>query len=337
MQVTNVTHVKQTSPPANESELQPQALLPPNHSQLQQQALLSQQHAPYNDAISQLTNLKAQPNDALLMWLVWEYGLEAILPYSTNLRQTLKDGLAWQRIRGTPKSLELALSWLNLPAVHIENTAPGRHHYTYQLDLGELPKGRTSNVTKLAQLSAPVSAKLTRLYHGYDIRNQTLSGERSGFGHILSDYSGVPVFEHGKMLCKASFGNRSSQLIDSSVQQLHFGHHRTRIKTSEQLDIVQPWRYYLSGNVPSRLPNQLLRHRTTSQQKILAQRGWVGTWQGGWGGDLHGTVNGSQGQLCKAVIAHSQIRTVQPLYFAGANTGRMNFGTLNMTSKVPNS
>ncbi|TMP84653.1 phage tail protein, partial [Pseudoalteromonas ruthenica] len=126
-------------------------------------------------------------------------------PYSPNLRQTLQDGLAWQRIRGTPKSLEMALGWLDLPNVTIENTDSGRHHYTYQLDLGELPKGRTSNVTKLAQLSAPVSAKLTRLYNGYDVRNQTLSGQRAGFGHILSDHSGVLVKEHGKVLCKASF------------------------------------------------------------------------------------------------------------------------------------
>ncbi|KAF7770024.1 hypothetical protein PCIT_a2968 [Pseudoalteromonas citrea] len=332
-----VTPMMPTAAPPTDDERPKQQLLPPNHSQLQQQALLSQQHAPYDNAIAQLNSLKADPNDALLMWLVWEYGLEALLPYSPNLRQTLKDGLAWQRIRGTPKSLEMALGWLDLPNVTIENTDSGRHHYTYQLDLGELPKGRTSNVTKLAQLSAPVSAKLTRLYNGYDVRNQTLSGQRAGFGHILSDHSGVLVKEHGKVLCKASFASYNRQLIDASAQQLHFGHQRTRVKTSEQLDTVQPWRYYLSGRVPSRLPNHIVRYRTYSQQKVLAQRHWVGTWQGGWFGDSLGQVNGNQGQLCKAVIAHSQIRKVRPLYFAGANTGRMNFGSLNMTSKVPTS
>ena len=326
---------KQTSLSVHDSDLTLQSLLPPNHSQLQQQGLLSQQHAPYDDAISELISLKADPNESLLMWLVWEYGLEAILPYIQNVRQTLKDGLAWQRIRGTPKSLALALSWLNLNDARIENTGPGRHHYTYQLDLGEVPAGRIGKVVKLAELSPPVSAKLTRLYHGYDIRNQTVSGSRDGFGHILSDYSGVLVREHGKLLCKASFGNRISQLIDSSPQKLHVSHQRQRIHTSDQLDVMQPWRYYLSGRIQSRLPNTVVRNRTVSQQQILAQRAWVGTWHGGWIGDLHGNINGHQGQLCKAVIAHRQIRMISPLQLSGASTGRMYFGSLNMTSKRP--
>ncbi|MCF6435224.1 phage tail protein [Pseudoalteromonas sp. MMG022] len=306
-----------------------QQLLPPNHSPLQLKGLQSQFSADeYHEAIAQLTSNKAHPHDAQLMWLVWEYGLESILPYSQDLRQTLKDGIAWQRIRGTPKSLTTALGWLELNNAQIENTPAGLHYYTYQIDSGDIPGDeRLAKVVKLAQLSSPARSQLTRVYHDYDIRNQTLSGPRCGFGHILSDYSGV-VFTHKEnQLVKASFGRIQQVTLDASPEQLEFGHQRTRSQISEHLDKLESGRYCLTTSEPSKLPNVVVHGRIHAYQRTLAQRVWVGPWHDRWQ-----NAKWQSQQLCSVQINHVRTLNVPSLGFSGASTGRLNFGRLNLNA-----
>ncbi|SFD14126.1 phage tail protein [Pseudoalteromonas denitrificans] len=157
-----------------------------------------------DDAIGQLHTLKSEPSDNLLHWLVWEYGLEAILPYSHDLKKVLKDGLSWQRIRGTPQSLNLALGWIDLTQVGIEAEPPGRHFYEYQLATGKIPGDKdVSRILNLAKLSAPTRSKLARLYHHYDIRKLNLS--QGEFGQFLSDYSGTYFYDGEFTASKVSF------------------------------------------------------------------------------------------------------------------------------------
>ncbi|CAH9057719.1 hypothetical protein PSECIP111854_02054 [Pseudoalteromonas sp. CIP111854] len=308
-----------------------QQLLPPNHSPLLLKGLQSEkQSAVFDGAISNLTNMKANPHDAQLMWLVWEYGLESILPYSQDLRQTLKEGLAWQRIRGTPKSLTTALGWLELNNAQIENTPPGQHYYTYQINAGEVPGDeRLAKVVKLAQLSAPVSSQLTRVYHGYDIRKQTLSSQGCAFGNVLSDYSGVMFKHQGKGLVKASFG-RVQKLSAATNINTDLGHQRRRSQTSKYLDKYEQGRYCLVTEQPSQLPTAVVQTRVHSQQRTLAQRVWLGPWHDRWQNSQWQTQ-----QLCSVSIDHEQIRQVAPLMFSGASSGRMNIGRLNLTPKLP--
>ncbi|MBD1581271.1 phage tail protein [Pseudoalteromonas sp. S16_S37] len=310
-----------------------QQLLPPNHSPLQLKGLQSQdQTTLFDGAIANLTNMKANPHDAQLMWLVWEYGLESILPYSQDVRKTLKDGLAWQRIRGTPKSLTTALGWLELNDAQIENTPPGQHYYTYQIEAGTVPGDeRLTKVVNLAQLSAPVSSELTRVYHGYDIRKQTLSSQGCGFGHVLSDYSGVMFKHQGKGLVKASFGRTQKHFVDASVEQISFAHQRKRSQISEHLDVQETGRYCLTTNQPSHLPNIIVRSRLFSQQRTLAQRVWLGPWHDRWQ-----NANWQSQQLCSVQMNYKRITNVAPLSFSGASTGRMNYGTLNLIATLPN-
>ncbi|WEV89345.1 hypothetical protein H10PHJ05_44 [Aeromonas phage HJ05] len=130
--------------------------------------------------------------DSFVPWLVYEYGLEEVLPWVTDPREAMRTGVQWQRIRGTQASLELALSWVQFTAKHIEQEPPGRHFFEYQIGLEGVPIGDEliTNIYQLAKLSAPIRSRLTRIFNDeYDVRHFIL--DYSMWGDLLSGYSGV--------------------------------------------------------------------------------------------------------------------------------------------------
>jgi len=135
---------------------------------------------------------KENPPDDWLYWLVWEYGLEELLPYLTDPRDVIADGIQWQRIRGTPGSITMAMGWLGLAATIDEEDPLTAHWYEYQLDPGSIPS-RTDleNLVALARLSAPVGTRLSRVYHGYDLRRAVYDRCDWSDGSLYSDHSGV--------------------------------------------------------------------------------------------------------------------------------------------------
>ncbi|SHO57766.1 phage tail protein [Vibrio quintilis] len=166
-------------------------LLPVNASRLQYDLETANRlHDDINLAVQQLKTFKQEPADNLLYWLIWEYGLEDVLLYVPDLRKVIKEGLIWQRLRGTPESLKIALGWIGMDDITIEENRPGRHFYEYQVDPGKIPtQEERSRLFGVADLSAPVRSRLSRMYHGYDVRKLILS--EGHFGQFLSDYSGV--------------------------------------------------------------------------------------------------------------------------------------------------
>lgn len=307
-------------------------LLAPTASTLQRQWLESQElDKEFNEAITQLRGFKAAPHDKALLWLVWEYGLEAILPYSQDLRQTLQQGLEWQRIRGTPKSVLMALNWLQFKNVQLENAKVGRHYYRYQLALGQLPSDeQVKHINKLTGLSAPVSAKLERLYYGLDVRHQVLSN--NGFGQLLSDVSGVPFIDNGKALCKVSFARTQTSSLQGPGVQSSLGHHRQFIQQAHYLSSKRLSDYRLSDKEPSKRPIATSLNRTRHLNVTLAQAGWFGHWNGSWNND-----DWRQIPLLVADVKHTRFDQLEPLYFAGASNGRFNIGNSYLTVTLPNS
>ena len=90
-------------------------------------------------AVDLIRTAKESPPDDWLDWLIWEYGLEVLLPYLDDPRVVLDKGLQWQRIRGTPDSLSMAFDWLGLGDTVIEEEVTGgAHWFGYMLDPGRL-------------------------------------------------------------------------------------------------------------------------------------------------------------------------------------------------------
>lgn len=167
-------------------------LLPPNASRLQRDVLEANQvNAALSQGISTLANLKQSPPDAFLDWLIWEYGLDEISPYLMDKRQAITNGLLWQRIRGTPESLRVGLSWVGFDNTTLEEFEPGTNSHRFMLESGRIPlNADILDIIGISSLSAPIANRLWRVWHDYDIRALKLSQHRLGDA-LLSDASGV--------------------------------------------------------------------------------------------------------------------------------------------------
>ena len=183
----------------------PNHLLPTNATPLEQALSLSTDAltrlAQPTDAIRQF---KTDPSDPLLPWLIWEYGLGELLPYLPEPRRAIAEGILWQRLRGTPRALQIALGWMGADDVFVEPEVPGVHFAEFQIDPGQvLDDDRLiADLIAIAKLSAPARSRLSRIYHGWDLR-RFVQGESLLGDALLSDHSGV-LWRDGQT--KLSFG-----------------------------------------------------------------------------------------------------------------------------------
>jgi P2-related tail formation protein len=131
--------------------------------------------------------------DSVVPWLIYEYGLGEILPFlGNNQRQALAEGVLWQRIRGTPESVRIALSWIGINGL-IEESEGGTYRWAeYQLGLSAATTGDEiiNNIAGLARISSPVRSRLQRIYAVYDMRMGVFD-ETSFDECIYDDHSGV--------------------------------------------------------------------------------------------------------------------------------------------------
>lgn len=175
------------------------------------------------EGVGDVLTFKENPADDVLPFLVWEYGLEDLIPYLPSLRDVIDKGLPWSRIKGTPASLVQALSWLGLTASVEEEEAVSTHWPEYMIDPGEIPTAdQIEALTKLCGLSAPIGTRLSRAYHGYDVRRFIL--DKSPWGDLLSNYSGVKN-ENGVVLSFGreidSWARANTQSPASALTRLH--------------------------------------------------------------------------------------------------------------------
>ncbi len=167
-------------------------LLPPNATQLEVDVDgLFDKSGKIEESVDLLRIAKFESiPDSFIPWLIYEYGLEEVIPWVTDEREAIRTGVSWQRIRGTPKALEIALSWIGFVAEKVEPEEIGRHFFEFQMELGAVPtRDLVENISELSKLSAPLRSRLIRMYHGYDIRRFKLDG--SEWGDLLGNYSGV--------------------------------------------------------------------------------------------------------------------------------------------------
>lgn len=231
-------------------------LLPPNATALERSLSLSTDLLTrLGGETESLKGFKTDPADSLLPWLIWEYGLGELLPYLPDPRQAMAEGIRWQRLRGTPAALTTALSWIGATAT-VEQETPGIHFAEFQFDPGQVldDDGAIANLIAIARLSAPARSRLSRIYHGWDLRRLVLDESRLGEA-LLSDHSGV-FWRDGQT--KLSFG-RSCQLatppLDVGVVPVR---EAVRFAVARLMD-----RYLLSFSAlgdPGHTPNEEILH-----------------------------------------------------------------------------
>lgn len=151
------------------------------------------------------TKLVAPP-PTFLPFLVHEYGLGELTPYVPNLYDLIAEGIDWQRVRGTPSALALALAWLEYSAALEEEGSLRRFWNLFQIELDRVRDADADleRVGGVAQLSAPKRSVFWRGFHGLDTRPLTYSKSHWGESHY-GEYSGRRLRQGGPLW---SFGRQ---------------------------------------------------------------------------------------------------------------------------------
>ena len=125
-------------------------------------------------------------------WLIYEYGLDVLLPFIQADQIDLEKGKDWEELRGSLKALTMALEWLGFPDVKVECMGPGKAFFRYQIDLGRAPEPEeVEKIKGIAELSSAHRDQLFRIYiKKYDLRNMALGQAPLGLA-MLSDFSGT--------------------------------------------------------------------------------------------------------------------------------------------------
>ncbi|WP_353280011.1 phage tail protein [Wolbachia endosymbiont (group B) of Silvanus unidentatus] len=175
-------------------------LLPPNATK-QEKALVDA--TDYKVDPSCIRGFKFSLKEETLPWLIEEYELGEILRWVKDKRRAIVEGVKFQRLRGTPESLKIALKWANIEDITIIEEPPGKHFFELQIGIRDVPNNFfVDAVVELAKLSLPARSRLMRIFNDhYNVDRFIL--DESLFGSLLSDYSGIKVEKNGPVL---SFG-----------------------------------------------------------------------------------------------------------------------------------
>jgi len=150
-------------------------------------------------------------------WLVYEYGLGEILPYlGNNQRRAIEEGVLWQRIRGPPGAVSIALGWINVEGLIDESEGGSYRWAEYQLGLSEATQGEQiiSDIVGVCEISSPVRSRLQRIYAVYDFRRFVLDDSLLSDGGMLSDHSGVRPRPDWPQI---SYGQIVSSLVEENA------------------------------------------------------------------------------------------------------------------------
>ncbi|WP_265034121.1 phage tail protein [Wolbachia endosymbiont (group B) of Phalera bucephala] len=175
-------------------------LLPPNATN-QEKALVDA--IDYKVDPSCIKGFKFNLKEETLPWLIEEYELGEILRWIKDKRKAVVEGVKFQRLRGTPASLKIALKWANIEDITIIEEPSGKHFFELQIGIKDVPNDFfVDAVVELAKLSLPARSRLMRIFNDhYNVDRFIL--DENFFGNLLSDYSGIKIEKDGPVL---SFG-----------------------------------------------------------------------------------------------------------------------------------
>ena len=235
------------------------SLLPKNATSVEralEAATAPDRHLAGSDAA--LRTFKDAPPDALLPSLVWEYAVGELVPWlGGDACRAIADGVAWNRLRGTPAALKTLLGWVWPTPIAIEEEEAGSAHFAeFMVDPGRvLSDAEVATLVAAARLSAPARSRLARVFHAYDIRRLRLDHSRLGDA-MLSDYSGTPWPGDGHT--RLSFGRWQQIELNCGLQTLSANRealHAQRVRYADRCLLDE-----MLTSVCKPLPNPKIEH-----------------------------------------------------------------------------
>ena len=182
-------------------------LLPQNATDLERAFSLASNPAPRLDmpvtAMRAIKLIGTPPS--WLPFLVYEYGLGELSPYVPNLHQLIAEGIAWQRVRGSPEAIAKGLAWLAYAGVLEEAPLRRARWHLFQLELDRVRDEEEPDLFRIegiTQLSVPLRSHFWRGFRNYDVRPTEYGWTRWG-NSLWSNHSGARIRAGG---AKWSFG-----------------------------------------------------------------------------------------------------------------------------------
>ena len=212
------------------------------------------------------------PPPSFMPWLVWQYGLGELTPFLPNLYDLVRDGILWQRERGTPASIRRGLDWIGYDAEIEEEPSRRLRWNRFQLLLDRVRDADVPDLSRIAgitQLSVPARSKFARGFRGYDIRaGETSFGKTSGC--LTSDHSGVYL---PGIAPKWSFGRSYS--ADVTLGETALTDLGVWIEPVGTSDVWADADYLWDGaTFPWSVPGEQSR-RATMAEGVVEQSAWV--------------------------------------------------------------
>lgn len=150
-----------------------------------------------------IRHAKFNPPLSFLPFLVYEYGLGELTPYIPNLYSLVVDreGVNWQRVRGTPAAVYKGLGWIGYTAT-LEDAWYGRAYWnSTQLRFPSLPAKDSPDLERIegiVRLSLPKRSQLRRGVHQYDVGPAIGNASRLN-GSLLERESGTRLRTDGPL------------------------------------------------------------------------------------------------------------------------------------------
>jgi hypothetical protein len=185
------------------------------------------------DASVRVGDILTDLPDAALPFVIYELGLEIVTPYVSDLRRVIQDGRAWERIRGTPVSIEMALGWIGVTPLWIEEHPQDPWWDLFQLALPEPVFNRAlARIVALARLSKPAHMELVRLYNACgDERVLHTDGYGGTDGHGLQDdWSGVWVDQPDGRRVKVAWCRKSGARLTGIADHMNISRAISRLR-----------------------------------------------------------------------------------------------------------
>lgn len=151
--------------------------------------------------------------DDWVPWLIWDLGLEDVVPYVRDMRQALAEGPAWQRARGTARGIEIGIGWVESAGIV---APPDQRHDWWQFQVGfEVPVSDVQQLQQLVgiiNLSKAAEDELFRIFSpGADFRPIRMDWHRMDRGKA-DGYSGERIWEGGPLVSMGWTGAAVTEL-----------------------------------------------------------------------------------------------------------------------------
>lgn len=157
------------------------------------------------DSIPKIGTAKRDILPATIPFLIYEHSLEEVMPYLKDPLRALSEGRLWQRIRGTPDAIEMALAWIDYIAQY-ESDPADTWWDLFQIGLDSVPvdfEADLARIIGLTRLSKASHEDVIRVHSGYDCRALKINSGTINGPFLINDWSGRWVREGWP---KLSFG-----------------------------------------------------------------------------------------------------------------------------------